>query len=302
MKHIFFNNSSNAVYTGVNTYEEVGSASEARIAIFDADGTGVLSFDAGSTPDTSTDRIVIVQANNQEIITSPILEKKNIEKVTYKLYQPSTEQVTTLSTFPLPVVGEEYTIKVVDVTNGYEPYPVQSVSVTATTAVTADLLTALRDAINNHPRSLVTATATTTTLTLTGSIPSLATQEGIHTDAAPLAQSFSTSLSSNLSGVDIASVAPTFGSGSAEQLRYLEENAQGGQGFLYRMTPFQAEKPTFYAGLNQGSAGYDLVSILYRTNTTPNISSSNKYVEYILAFQQAGTQADVEYLASQFFA
>lgn len=291
MKHILFNNETTIDDGNSTSYADVD---ENKIALFNADtlSGGSLSLTAAAT---GVSNFVIVQGGpgNSVVFRTPILERSKIERVRTVAAATPAAQLTTLSGFPTPVVGEEYTIKVVDVTNGYEPYPVQSVSVTATTTTTGDLLNALRDGINNHPRSLVTAAVNASTLELTGAIPSLATQEGIHTDAAPLAQSFSTSLSSNLDVVTIgATTVPTFGSGSYNQVRYLEENAQAGQGFLYRMTPFQAEKPVFFA--NSGLT-YDLVSILYRTNTTPNISSSNKYVEYILAYNNAiGTKADWE--------
>ena len=59
------------------------------------------------------------------------------------------------------------------------------------------------------------------------------------------------------------------------------------------MTPFQAEKPEFFA---DSILTYDHVTILYITNTTENIAKSNKYVEIVLLFKQgelASASADL---------
>lgn len=300
MKHIFFNNSSNCVYDGSSFDAATNSPNDPRIRIFNADTITALSFDADATPDVCSDRFVIVQTSNQGIVTSPILEKKNVEKVDALAYVDPVKQSTTIALASISVsAGEEYTVKVVDVTNGYEPYPVQTVSYTAKTGDNAAAVAAgLRAAFTNHPRSLVEVGGTGTDVVLTGAFPSLQTQEGISITSSPLAQSFSTSLSESLTGATLTATAPAFGSGTYNHVRYLEETSQGGQGFLYRATPFQAEKPVFYSS---PSLTYDLVRILYRTNTTPNIAKSNTYVEYILAVQSTGTFADLQYLQDTFF-
>lgn len=283
MKHILFNNAT-TIETGGTAYDSVA---DGKIALFNADNIGTsLDTDAAAS---SVSNFIIVQAgpSNELVFRTPILARENIERVKTTTYVAPDPQVTTLGSFPSPVTGTEYSVKVVDVTNGYEPYPVQTATVVATSAINtvAKLIVALRDAFNNNSRSLVTATSTATTLVLTGAIPSLQTQEGIYVGGSSTAQSFSTSLSEELAGVTLTpTAAPVFGTGSYNHVRYLEENSQAGQGFLYRMTPFQAEKPVFYSDLD---ITYDLVSILYRTNTTPNIAKSNKYVEYILAYNSA---------------
>jgi len=300
MKHIFFNNNSDCVYTGSSFDEATGTPNDPRIRIFNADTITALSFDVSATPDVCSDRFVIVQSSNQGIVTSPILEKKNVEKVNLLFNVPAVRQATTISLSSISVsAGEEYTVKVVDVTNGYEPYPVQTVSYTAKTGdAAADVAEGLRVAFTNHPRSLVDVSGATTNVILTGAFPSLQTQEGISITSSPLAQSFSTSLSESLAGATFTAVAPKFGSGTYNHVRYLEETSQGGQGFLYRATPFRAEKPVFYS---DPALTYDLFKILYRTNTTPNIAKSNTYVEYILAIQSGATVVDLEYLRDTFF-
>jgi len=282
MKHILFNNAAG-----------IGGSSRSYTTV---DPNLIYLFDISTKTSLNTtveadgvDNFMIVQTdeNSNIVFQTPILARENIERVKTTDYVAPDPQVTTLGAFPNPVTGTEYSVKVVDVTNGYEPYPVQTATVVATSAIdtAAKLIIALRDAFNNNSRSLVTATSTSTTLVLTGAIPSLQTQEGIYVGGSSTAQSFSTSLSEELAGVTLTpTAAPVFGTGSYNHVRYLEENSQAGQGFLYRATPFQAEKPVFYS---DPTLTYDLVSILYRTNTTPNIAKSNKYVEYILAYNTA---------------
>jgi len=283
MKHILFNNAT-TIETGGTAY---GSVADGKIALFNADNIGTsLDTDAAAS---SVSNFIIVQAgpSNELVFRTPILARENIERVKTTTYVAPVPQVTTIDLSSVtPAVGEDFTVKVVDVTNGYEPYPVQNATVRATSTSATTLTTALAAAINANSRSLVTATtANNTDLILTGATPSLATQEGIHILGSSTAQSFSTSLSESLGEATLASTAaPSFGTGTYNQVRYLEENSQAGQGFLYRMTPFQAEKPVFYS---DPVLTYDLVSILYRTNTTPNIAKSNKYVEYILAYNSA---------------
>jgi len=289
MKHILFNNAT-AIDDGNST--NYGDVDNNKIALFNAETLTGGSL-ALTTAATGVSNFVIVQGGpgTDIVFRTPILARENIERVKTTTYVAPVKQSTTIALANISVsAGEEYTVKVVDVTNGYEPYPVQTVSYTAKTGdVAGDVTAGLYYAFINHPRSLVQAGGNGTDLVLTGDFPSLQTQEGISITSSPLAQSFSTSLSESLAGATFTPTptAPLFGTGTYNHVRYLEENSQAGQGFLYRMTPFQAEKPVFYS---DPTLTYDLVSILYRTNTTPNIAKSNKYVEYILAYE-AGTLA-----------
>jgi hypothetical protein len=281
MKHLLIKNSTAAVTAGTNE-----SALPANVvAAVDASTNQVV------TSASTNFYIVQTDANADIVFRTPILESDNVELIKTVGHVPANAQTTgiDLSGFT-PTAKEEYTVKVVDVTNGYEPYPVQTVSVLAPDNTAAALVTALVTAFNANTRALVTASATGggTTLTLTGSLPILSAQEGLHTDGGSIAQSFRTSISETF-GPDVepvATAAPTFGTGNYEQVRYLEENSQAGQGFLYRATPFRPDKPVFYS---DSTKNYDITTILYRTNTTPNIAKSNKYVEYVIAFEDGGS-------------
>jgi len=292
MKHILFNNV-DSLQLGAPSVDTFAEVTENKIAAFNADNLSTGPIDLSGS-ETTASNIIIVQGGSGTNVAfqTPILARKNIERIKTTSYSVPVKQSTTIALSGISVsVGEEYTVKVVDVTNGYEPYPVQTVSYTAKTGdAAADVAEGLRVAFTNHPRSLVDVSGATTNVVLTGAFPSLQTQEGISITSSPLAQSFSTSLSESLAGATFTPTptAPVFGTGTYNHVRYLEENSQAGQGFLYRMTPFQAEKPVFYS---DPTLTYDLVSILYRTNTTPNIAKSNKYVEYILAYNTAANLA-----------
>lgn len=118
---------------------------------------------------------------------------------------------------------------------------------------------------------------------LIGAIPAPDNIEGIEKETDNKVTTFRTALSEDFGDTLVrAGQEPNHGSGSYAQLKYAEENAQASEGYFYRMTPFKAEKPEFFA---DPALTYDLVTILYRTNTTPNIAKSNKYVEIVLAFK-----------------
>jgi len=114
-------------------------------------------------------------------------------------------------------------------------------------------------------------------LKLTGATPAPDNNEGIEIDTEDQVTSFRTALSEDFGSTPLtSSAAPVTGSGSYLQVANMEKNTQGFQSFFYRATPFEAEKPEFFA---DSDLTYDLVTILYRTNTTENIAKSNKYVE-----------------------
>jgi hypothetical protein len=120
-------------------------------------------------------------------------------------------------------------------------------------------------------------------LKLTGATPAPDNDEGIAIDLDDQVTAFNTGLSEDFGDTPRTSAqTPKPGTGSYLQIRSTERNTQASEGFFYRMTPFQADKPEFFADSN---LNYDVVTIQYKTNTTPNIAKSNTYVEIVLAFQ-----------------
>lgn len=131
-------------------------------------------------------------------------------------------------------------------------------------------------------------------LSLVGAVPTPDSEQGISVQTEDEVVSFSTALSEDFGSTEVrADTAPSIGTGTYLQALEIEKNSQASEGFFYRATPFQAEKPEFFA---DSSLTYDQVTVLYETNTTPNIAKSNKYVEIVLFFKQgelAGATADL---------
>lgn len=123
-------------------------------------------------------------------------------------------------------------------------------------------------------------------LTIEGDIPTpdAVAGQGISKDEDDNVVSFRTALSEDFGATEVrAEQAPTIGTGSYLQVESIEKNSQGSESFFYRATPFQPGKPEFFA---DPDLTYDMVTVLYRTNTTANIAKSNKYVEIVLFFKQ----------------
>lgn len=127
---------------------------------------------------------------------------------------------------------------------------------------------------------------------ITGATPHPDNDQGVHQGTIN-PSSFRTALSEDFGDTEIhATETPEVGTGTYAQVKEIEKNSQGGQSFYYRATAFQAEKPEFFADRD---TDYDLVKVLVRTNTTPNIAKSNKYVEYVFAYDtgaNVGTQLE----------
>ena len=135
-------------------------------------------------------------------------------------------------------------------------------------------------------------------LKLIGATPGPENGEGISIDTKDEVTAFRTAISEDFGTTEVrVAQTPNAGSGSYKQVEFLEKNTQASEGFFYRMTPFEAEKPEFFA---DPSLTYDLVTILYETNTTPNIAKSNKYLEIVLAFK-AGELASASADLATFF-
>jgi len=116
---------------------------------------------------------------------------------------------------------------------------------------------------------------------------------GIKITAEDTGVSFATALSEAFADTSpVAAQTPDPGSGTYAQALEDEKNAQGSQGFLYRHTPFQGEKPEFFA---DSSLTYDIVVIRVNDDITDNIVRDSN-IEMRLYFKQgelAGASADL---------
>lgn len=263
-----------AAAAGVTDPSEVA---EGRIAAFNADAfaDGTLALDAPLTDVNgllTVERLVFVQgaASGEEPLISPVFNVRDIKEsqVSSKAYVAPVAQVSTVTA--ATGSGVAY-VRVVKVSDGYKPHQRITVEVDLTDKTAADIATELSTKINKAKPSFVTATTGTADLILTADI-------GV---------SFETSLDGSAEGWTlVATTAPNFGSGTAAHIAALEEEAFGAN-FTNRI--YLPVSPVKYAADDT----YDLFTILIPTNTTPNISNSNKYHELRLAVAATATAIDL---------
>lgn len=269
-KILLLNNTDNvpAPAGSVNDPTEVTAG---EVVAFNVDdySTGTLNLNAAAT----VDRVVFVQGvpSGETPIFSPVFNVSDIKyasQVKTTAYQAPAEQVTTVT---VNVTNEKTgvaTLRVVRVDTGFMPHERLTVETTLDGKTATQVGDELAAAINNANEDFVSASATTGVITLTGAA-------GV---------SFETSLDDYTNDWTIASVAfPELGTGSSEHVSNLEQIAYGGN---YTNRIYLPVTPPSYvvAGKN-----YDLTTVRIPTNTTPNISSANAYVELIIAVTAGAT-------------
>ncbi|MEX0596192.1 MAG: hypothetical protein WD512_06790, partial [Candidatus Paceibacterota bacterium] len=179
-------------------------------------------------------------------------------------------QVTTVT--PATGTGEAI-VRVVRADLGYQPHERVTSSVTITGKTKAEITDAFVTLINGDNQDFVTASKDgSDNLALTGAIGT----------------SFETSTDELASTWTIAATTtPEPGTGTSAQVANLEEIAYGGN-YINRI--YLPITPPSYV---VDGETYDLFTILVRTNTTPNISKSNKYLELRLAVQATASGIDL---------
>jgi hypothetical protein len=245
------------------------------VTAFDVDAIGDDSLDLTAPFEGKRVQFVQRPAVGESPILSPIIEKSQVEKVVKKAYEAPVAQVTTV----VPATGTGYAIiRIVDASQGFKPHQ----RLTATVNITGKTKEQITDAfvleINNKNPKFVTASKTGTDITLTG---------GIFT-------SFQTITDDSAVGWTItATTTPKAGSGSLAQVKQLESESQGlNASYMNRI--YLPTAPPSYVGAGGSVTTYDLYTILVRTNTTPNISSANKYLELTIAAGAGNTGIDLE--------
>lgn len=137
------------------------------------------------------------------------------------------------------------------------------------------------------------ATATGVAVGVLDGAPLAGDAAGIRITSQDTGVPFQTALSSAFGDTSpVAAQDPDPGSGSYAQALEDEKNAQGSQGFLYRHTPFQGEKPEFFA---DSSLTYDIVVIRVADDITPNIvrDSAMELRLYFKAGELSSAAADL---------
>lgn len=166
-----FITNTDSIYTVGDNY---AALAEGEIALIDADTGLAIAIDATATLPDGEKLLYFQQkraAGEQVRISKPFKFKqllKNYAKLAGAPLAPqaAVQQQSTL-TFTVTTVGD-VTVKFVDVTEGWEPFPRENFSIEASQYTDANsLATAVRDAINAKATSSYSATAASNVVTVT---------------------------------------------------------------------------------------------------------------------------------------
>lgn len=258
-------NNANAVPGAAAGVTSPADVPDGRIAAFDPDNFAGGTLDLTlNQPDL--EKIVFVQGGDSPII-SPVFKLEDIKptQINEQEYVAPVAQVTTVT--PEAGTGFAY-VRVVQVSEGYRPHERITVEVKLDNKTPAEIATELANKINNARPNFVSAAENAGTLVITGELET----------------SFETQTDEEAEGWAIAATTtPNFGTGTSAHVKAIEELAYGGN---YTNRIYLPVTPDSYV---VDGETYDLFTIRVPTNTTPNISSANKYLDIILAVQATAT-------------
>lgn len=267
MRQLLINNAT-AVPAASGTVNDPTEVAEARVAAFNPEdyASGSLNLSLAYTGDT----VEFVQGGKagEEPLRTSLINVKDVVAVHEKTYVAPTAQVSTIT----PATGTgTATVRVVKVSNGYQPHERITIDVVLDGKTATQIVDDFVAQFNAQSPNFVTAANNTDELELTGDL-------GI---------SFETSLDNEAADWAIAAVAPNFGTGTSEMLKNMEEFAYGGN-FTNRI--YLPVNPPSYV---VDGETYDLFTIQVKTNTTPNISKANEFQEITIAVQATATGIDL---------
>lgn len=216
----------------------------ASITIADSD-TIYIAEGVGDTYTTTNEAGTTVTGIRKLIISDPI-EGKNVTSYLGRAYSAAAQQVVTVDLSALtPVVGTEYTIRVVYTDNYERPGQIaMTYRYVTTTAVLATFITNFAAVINRHATRRVDATDTATTLVLTGRDMPYDTTDSINAIDEYYQANFKVFLlSNNYSTSSITyTTNPSKGNGTWQLVRDVEKRAQSYKGIMNR-TVFPVQLP-----------------------------------------------------------
>lgn len=167
--------SGTGIATGVTDFPTfVSTAAEGEIACFNADTNALIS--GATTPATTVNLFFALKrdGNIEKTGTFQLAGGYTAKRVTYSA--PVAQISKAVFGAVVPTVGHYYSVKVIETTPGYQPFPSWEYGVTAkatdTTAAIllqriVDLINDKTNVINKGTDSIVTATLSTTTIILT---------------------------------------------------------------------------------------------------------------------------------------
>lgn len=279
-------------------------------------GTDVASLTAGqyvalvqgknaNTPIEVSDKFQLaVRKLNGQVQYTDVIKAKDIVSVQIEEYRAPVAQVATI-TVPTPVVGDIYTLTIVDKADKeifQRRQDKQTYSITAVTGETASTLAdKFRALIDGSESSTVVASGTGASLVLT------ANTDPVDAAGIPGLQHYFEVFLTQTDALGSMSVAATpvatadvdFGNGTYVQVKDIERFAQGYEGYLNR-TKFPVE--LYPSDLTAGGT-YDLVVIAYNnhyySNSTVFGDRVSDPIEIVIAVE-AGETADLEALLANF--
>lgn len=282
-RSIFINNTS-TVDDATSEYNNAAEVPAEQIAIIDIESGRNVDLTASGT---APDRMQIVQGVDDEedgLIISQEIRKSDITGVTVEEHVSPTHQVTEVSDISSPSKGDVYSIKFVEISQGFERYPRRNYEYVAKSDdTTSDVVDALVDLINDDKRSFIKASNESDTLELTARDSS---NEFIKQFEGGL--SFGTHLGNSLEDASIeVTETPSAGSGNYAQIRDLEELTAGNRGFYNRT--HLPQTPTYFADKD---TDYELVTIRHKNNAQIGLNTPFKESEITLAFPDGSDAAE----------
>lgn len=268
-RQLFINNATAVPAAAVGTTNP-SAVAEARIAAFDVDDFAGGTLDLTAPFEGKHLQFVQGGKGDNDSVISSIINIKDVEGVYERPYVAPTAQATTV----VPETGTgTATVRIVQTNAGFKPHKRVTISIVLDGKSKAQITDAFVEQFNSNEPQFVTATnGASDNLVLT----------------ADLGVSFETALDDSAEDwASPTSVAPNFGSGTAEHVANMEEIAYGGN-FTNRI--YLPIHPSSYAA----DSTYDLFTIKVKTNTTSNIGGpGQEYQELTLAVQATATGIDL---------
>jgi hypothetical protein len=229
------------------------------ITIADTD-TIYIAEGTGSTYTHTNEAGTAVTGVRKLIVSDPI-EAKNVTSYLGRSYSAVVQQVVTITPSLTPVVGTEYTLRVV-YTDSYERPGQIAVTyrVTCTTATVANLITLFTAAINGHATRRINATDGTSYLTLTARAMPYDVTDSVNAIDEFYMVNFKVVLLSNnytTATTVVYTTAPFPGNGTWQRVRDAEKKAQSYKGIMNR-TVFPVITPAMRTVV---STNYDTIVI-----------------------------------------
>lgn len=181
-----FITNTDSIYTVGDTYSALAVG---EIALMDAKTNLAIAIDATAAAlPNNEDELYFVQKRNtgEQVRMSKIFKWKDLLVNKAKVEgaplapQAAVAQISTL-TFAVTTVGD-VTVKLIDVTEGWEPFPRENYTIASSEYSDANTLaTAVRDAINGNAASYYTASAAANVVTVTHKTAGSSFRSAFHT-------------------------------------------------------------------------------------------------------------------------